>query len=100
MKANNNKRRQLLMSKYNDLSKIIDARNDNKITKIIPSPHHYYDPARDKFIRDETRGVINYSILGLNSINENKPTLIKLKSGVIALKIPYIQLFRLFKDSL
>ena len=49
MKAN--KRRQLLMSRYNDLSKIIDARNDNKIPKIIPSPHHYYDPTRDKFIK-------------------------------------------------
>ena len=92
------------MSEHDDLSKIMDAMDNNKVTKIIPSPYHYYDPARNKFMKiisdNQARDVVDYSLLGLKSNDYGgiKPALIKLKSGVVALKIPYIELLRLFKE--
>lgn len=85
------------MSKYNDLSKIIDVMNKNKIVKIIPSPHHYYDSKRGKIMKNPK--VENYSILNLRftNNNNNKPIIVKeKKSGFIALKIPYIELIPLY----
>ena len=100
-------KKQLLMSKYNDLGKIIDATDNNKVTKIIPSPHYYYEPRRNEFIQIVNDKIaIKYSILGLNNDDDNnninndnaKPILIKLKTGDIALKIPYVELLKLFKE--
>ena len=93
----------LLVSKSNDLSKIFNAMYYNKLTKVIPSPHHYYDPQTDEFKKILTEREVTYSILRVcnnNKKNNNNATtakLVKLRSGFIALKIPYLKLIRLFK---
>lgn len=89
--------RSILISKYNDLSKIIDVTKKNKIIKIIPSPHHYYDLKKNRMMKDSKSD--HYSILDIYSTNDNKPIIVKQKqSGFIALKIPYIESIPLFKD--
>ena len=89
------------MSKYNDLEKIINF-SDNKIIKKIPSPNYYYNYKQKKIyriIKNKDIAVNKYSLLGFNSpINRNHAYLIKLKSGHIALRIPYTKLFILYKE--
>ena len=104
--SNNNSKQITLYSKYNDLSKIYDI-NTNKLVEIIPSPNHYYDSEEGKIkkvIDKNNTGPIllkKYSILGINSNNNNdhKATLIKLKSGSIALKIPYVKLIIFYREN-
>ena len=95
----------LLYSKYDDLSKIYDIAS-NKLIKTIPSPKYYYNSKKKSFEKIINKNdpifIKNYSILGLNNNNnnnnKNKASLIKLKSKIIALHIPYIKLFKLYED--
>ena len=94
----------ILYSKYNNLSKIYDM-NTNELIEIIPSSMYYYDSKKGQIKKDRVLDefVSNYSILGMNKNNNNnsnkcitdKANLIKLKSGYIALKIPYIKILKL-----
>ena len=110
----------ILGSRYDRLNEIIDLNNkdDRKSIIVIPSPDKYYDMRRKKFypIIKKRREVLEYdcSVLGFtplkNTTNINtttttnttppspddKPTMIKLKTGFVALKIPYTELFELF----
>ena len=97
------KKKNIYMSKYNDLSKIYDISN-NKLFKTIPIPNSYYNSKYNKLMSIVyLRTVKSYSLLGLNYDNihddlNKKSTLIKLRSGVIALRIPYTKLFKLYND--
>ena len=87
----------LLFSKYNELNKIYN--NNNELFITLPSPNHYYDSKEKKIknINDDDNIIYEpYSILGLNN-NNNNATLIKLESGIVAVKIPYMKLFELYK---
>ena len=92
----------IFYSKYNDLSKIYDI-NSNQLITVIPTANHYYDLKKIK--KGKFKNISNYSILGFKThiINNNdydKAFLVKLKSGFIALKIPYMKLLRLYNDDL
>ena len=88
----------ILYSKYNDLSKIYDL-NSNKLILTIPSPNHYFDCEKKRIIHPIYQ-YSKYSILGLNDNNDddNKSHLIKLNSGIIALKIPFMKLFKFYME--
>ena len=103
----------LYMSKYNDLSKIYNINDDKKVIKTIYSPKYYYNVRLRKIekisnlIKNDNILVNNYSILGLNNNNNNndnddddddKAKLLKLESGYIVLKIPYLRLFKIYKE--
>ena len=105
MRMTHFKKQKILFSKYNDLSKIYDLKS-NKWMKTIPSPSYYYDSKRKVFeeiININDTGPIlikKYSVLGFNDKDNNneKAALVKFQSGFIALKIPYLKLFKLYKD--
>ena len=88
--------KQIFYSKYNDLSKIYDMKT-KMLIKIIPSPIHYFDCKENKIGKIPVNLLNKYSILGINKNNNNtnnRATLIKLKSGFIALKIPYMNIIK------
>ena len=102
-------KKRILFSKYNNLSEIYDMKTKIKV-KDIPSANYYYNSNKkviERIINIKDTGPIlskNYSILGIknnnnnNNNNNNKATLIKFKSGIIALKIPYLKLIKLYRE--
>lgn len=99
------KNNKILISNYNDLSKLYNIK-DNKLYKVIPSPNHFYSTKRNrlyKVLNNKNKQKIlidNYSILGFNnsSSDDNVARLIKFKSGRIVLKIPYLKLIKLYME--
>ena len=91
----------LLASKYQKLNEVIDLNNNGKVDFYIDNPSYYYD-AKNKsvipIVKLKNVKKYNYSILGFDSYYETdvcKPMLIELKTGSVALKIPYNPLYKL-----
>ena len=101
------KTKSIVISRYNDLSKIYDIKT-NALYKIIPSPNYYYNFKQNCFVeiidKKTKKNILkyDYSILGFdynnNKNNKNIPSLIKQKTGYIVLKIPYLKLIKLYKE--
>ena len=91
------------VSKYNDLSNIYDI-NNGRLFKTLRVPNFYYNSKAKKIQRIVYLNTVkNYSLLGMTYGNifddfNKKAILIKLRSGVVALRIPYVKLFRFYKE--
>ena len=106
---------QVLISYYNDLSKIYE-KHSKKLIKELQSKYTYYDYSTDKIkpifekegkddIKWEKFSYINRTrkrkrskrkrVLKYDDDNDNKPRIIQFKDGNISLFIPYSQLMPL-----